>query len=188
MASSWEVVVIFETRYWSFLPIGQCFTILWQQPGIQALQVLNPDKQWVNAPPIPGSLVIKYFSCSWRIILAAHWLISPASATSLHDGQVRLTLLFHWRSIIEYAKDDIFKATMHRAVNRSGVRRYSIPLFFGTDYNVKLEVWLSSHSLATHLLPWTHAAHTELYLRRSPAAVRSNHSWRVCQRSPSSYL
>ena len=29
---------------------------------------------------------------------------------------------------------------MHRAVNRSGVARYSIPLFFGTDYNVRLEV------------------------------------------------
>lgn len=36
--------------------------------------------------------------------------------------------------------DDIFKSTVHRAINRSGVRRYSIPLFFGTDYNVRLEV------------------------------------------------
>lgn len=36
--------------------------------------------------------------------------------------------------------DDVFKSTVHRAVNRSGVRRYSIPLFFGTDYDVKLEV------------------------------------------------
>jgi len=81
----------------------ECFTILWQQPGIQALQVLNPDKKWVNAPPIPGSLVI-----------------------NLGDQFAR------W-------SNDIFKATVHRAVNRCGVRRYSIPLFFGTDYNVKLE-------------------------------------------------
>jgi len=81
----------------------ECFTILWQQPRIQALQVLNPDEQWVNAPPIPGSLVI-----------------------NLGDQFARWT-------------NDIFKATVHRAVNRNGVRRYSIPLFFGTDYNVKLE-------------------------------------------------
>lgn len=31
---------------------------------------------------------------------------------------------------------------MHRAANRSGARRYSIPLFFGTDYDVLLEVGL----------------------------------------------
>ena len=37
----------------------QCFTILWQEPGIQALQVLNREKQWIDAPPIPGTLVIK---------------------------------------------------------------------------------------------------------------------------------
>jgi len=36
----------------------ECFTILWQEPGIQALQVLNTEKQWIDAPPIPGTLVI----------------------------------------------------------------------------------------------------------------------------------
>ncbi|KAJ3518165.1 hypothetical protein NLJ89_g29 [Agrocybe chaxingu] len=80
-----------------------CFTILWQEPGIQALQVLNSEKQWINAPPISGTLVI-----------------------NLGDQFARWT-------------NDIFKSTVHRAINRSGVRRYSIPLFFGTDYAVKLE-------------------------------------------------
>ncbi|OJA18278.1 hypothetical protein AZE42_04986 [Rhizopogon vesiculosus] len=36
----------------------QCFTILWQQPGIQALQVLNSEKKWIDATPIEGMLVI----------------------------------------------------------------------------------------------------------------------------------
>ena len=36
--------------------------------------------------------------------------------------------------------DDVFKSTVHRAANRSGAERYSIPLFFGTDYDVRLEV------------------------------------------------
>ncbi|KAG1739551.1 2OG-Fe(II) oxygenase [Suillus lakei] len=80
-----------------------CFTILWQQPGIQALQILNSQKQWIKAPPIDGTLVI-----------------------NLGDQFTRWT-------------NDIFKSTVHRAVNRNGVDRYSIPLFFGTDYDVNVE-------------------------------------------------
>jgi len=81
----------------------ECFTILWQQPGIQCLQVLNTEKKWINAPPIPGTLVI-----------------------NLGDQFARWT-------------NDVFKSTVHRAINRNGVERFSIPLFFGTDYHVRLE-------------------------------------------------
>ncbi|KAK7042698.1 Clavaminate synthase-like protein [Favolaschia claudopus] len=87
----------------------ECFTILWQQPGIQALQVLNSSKEWIDAPSIEGTLVI-----------------------NLGDELAR------WTSNSAYA-DDVFTSTIHRAINRSGVRRYSIPLFFGTDYDVRLE-------------------------------------------------
>ncbi|ESK84794.1 2og-fe oxygenase [Moniliophthora roreri MCA 2997] len=81
----------------------ECFTILWQEPGIQALQVLNAQKEWINAPPIPGTFVV-----------------------NLGDQFARWT-------------NDVFKSTVHRVINKSGARRYSIPLFFGTDYDVKLE-------------------------------------------------
>jgi len=40
--------------------------------------------------------------------------------------------------------DDVFKSTVHRAINRTGVERYSIPLFFGTDYDVLLDVRIPS--------------------------------------------
>jgi hypothetical protein len=36
--------------------------------------------------------------------------------------------------------DDIFKSTVHRARNPKNGHRYSIPLFFGTDHDVRLEV------------------------------------------------
>ena len=99
----------------------QVFTILWQEPGIQALQVLNSDKKWIQAPPIPGTLVIKYVS-----FLRLH-LSGLIYVSSLGDQLERWT-------------NGIFKSTVHRAINRSGVRRYSIPLFFGVDYDVRLEV------------------------------------------------
>ncbi|KAI0770560.1 Clavaminate synthase-like protein [Fomes fomentarius] len=80
-----------------------CFTLLWQQDDVRALQVLNANGKWVDAVPIPGTLVV-----------------------NLGDQFARWT-------------NDVFKSTVHRAVNRSGVERYSMPLFFGTDYDVMLE-------------------------------------------------
>ncbi|KAL5501859.1 hypothetical protein ACEPAH_9120 [Sanghuangporus vaninii] len=81
----------------------ECFTMLWQEPGIEALQVLNANKEWVNATPIPGTLVI-----------------------NIGDQLSRWT-------------NDVFRSTVHRAVNRSGVLRHSMPVFFGVDYSVPLE-------------------------------------------------
>lgn len=64
---------------------------------------------------------------------------NSASVTNLPVGPViLLTLKFYSGLIVR--SDDIFKSTIHRAINRSGVRRYSIPLFFGTDYDIRLEV------------------------------------------------
>lgn len=81
----------------------ECFTVLWQQDDTPALQVMNTDGKWIDAIPIPGTLVL-----------------------NLGDQLARWT-------------NDVFKSTVHRAINRTGKGRYSIPLFFGTDYNVVLE-------------------------------------------------
>ncbi|KAF9265190.1 2OG-Fe(II) oxygenase [Marasmius fiardii PR-910] len=81
----------------------ECFTILYQQPGIQALQVRNADGEWIDAPPVDGTFVV-----------------------NLGDQFARWT-------------NDIFKSTIHRVINKSGHQRFSIPLFFGTDYGVLLE-------------------------------------------------
>jgi len=80
----------------------ECFTILWQQPDIQTLQVMNSEKRWIDVPPIKDTLVINI------------------------GDQLAL-----WTN-------DVFKSTVHRAMNKSGKERYSIPLFFGTDYHVNI--------------------------------------------------
>lgn len=68
----------------------QCFTMLWQEPEIQALQVLNPDKMWVNAPPIPGTLVMKYARPVFHQTRArGSHIHTLALATNSPDGRVR---------------------------------------------------------------------------------------------------
>jgi hypothetical protein len=57
---------------------SQCFTILWQQPGIQALQVRNTRGEWIDAPPTPGTLVIK---CA-----CLHTLVLPDASSE--EGQI----------------------------------------------------------------------------------------------------
>ncbi|KAK6503883.1 hypothetical protein TWF481_008884 [Arthrobotrys musiformis] len=82
----------------------ECFTILAQQNGVEALQVLNKAGQWVGATPMEGTFVV-----------------------NVGDMMARWT-------------NDLYLSTIHRAINRTGVRRYSIPFFFGVDYETTIDV------------------------------------------------
>ncbi|KAF3019376.1 hypothetical protein E8E14_011640 [Neopestalotiopsis sp. 37M] len=76
----------------------ECFTILCQG-SVPALQILNADGEWIEAPPIPGTFVV-----------------------NIGD------LLARWTN-------DRFVSTVHRVWNVTGQERYSIPFFFGVDYD-----------------------------------------------------
>ncbi|MDH6265608.1 isopenicillin N synthase-like dioxygenase [Rhizobium sp. SG_E_25_P2] len=82
----------------------ECFTILAQQVGIPALQVLNAAGEWIAADPMEDCFVV-----------------------NVGDQMARWT-------------NDLFASTVHRAINRSGKERYSIPFFFGPNYDTIVEV------------------------------------------------
>lgn len=88
------------------------FTLL-VQDKVKALQVLNSDGEWIEAPPIDGTIVV-----------------------NVGD------MLQRW-------SNDVFKSTIHRAINRTGLERYSLPFFFGVDYSTLIEVLPSCISEAT---------------------------------------
>ncbi|MEM6712046.1 MAG: 2-oxoglutarate and iron-dependent oxygenase domain-containing protein [Pseudomonadota bacterium] len=48
--------------------------------------------------------------------------------------------------MMERWTNDYFKSTIHRAINRTGKQRYSIPLFFGTNPDVEIAVLESCQS------------------------------------------
>lgn len=80
----------------------ECFTILCQG-DVPALQILNVQGQWVQAPPIPGTFVV-----------------------NIGDMLARWT-------------NDKFISTVHRVWNVTGKERYSIPFFFGINYDVTIK-------------------------------------------------
>ena len=81
----------------------ECFTMLCTD-DVPALQVLNSAGHWIEAPPLPGCLIVNVGD------LMARWT------------------------------NGLFASTVHRAINRSGRRRYSIPFFFGTDATARIDV------------------------------------------------
>lgn len=90
----------------------ECFTVLCTS-GVPALQVLNTDGVWIQAPPIEGTFIVNVGD------LMARWT------------------------------NDYFQSTVHRAINLSGKRRYSIPFFYGPNSKEIIEVLPSCQSKTT---------------------------------------
>jgi hypothetical protein len=91
---------------------------------------------------------------------------------------------------VVFSADDVFTSTVHRAINRSGVRRYSIPLFFGTDYDVRLEVRCAVFLLrisCPQVIAWE-PADPELRFCRSASEIRSYHGGGVYQVAAAGHL
>jgi isopenicillin N synthase-like dioxygenase len=90
----------------NFLGIGshcdyEALTILCQD-DVGGLQVMNHNREWIDATPIPGTFVVNIGE------MMARWT------------------------------NDIFCATPHRVINRSQRDRYSIPFFFGPNYDAEI--------------------------------------------------
>ncbi|KAK5131077.1 hypothetical protein LTR08_001363 [Meristemomyces frigidus] len=79
----------------------ECFTIL-AQGREPALQILQVDGDWIEAPPVHGTFVV-----------------------NIGD------MLARW-------SNDTFISTVHRVLNVTGQERYSVPFFFGPNYDTVL--------------------------------------------------
>lgn len=77
------------------------------------------------------------------------------SKTEMANGSMLIQFQYVWFGGLDLSKgtfviniadcmarwtNDIFQSTIHRAINRSGVERYSVPMFFGVDYECTIDV------------------------------------------------
>ncbi|KIP04232.1 hypothetical protein PHLGIDRAFT_25703 [Phlebiopsis gigantea 11061_1 CR5-6] len=89
-------------------------------------------------PPQTGAIDDRCFTILWQDHVQALQVLNTAGKW-INAVPIPGTFVVNIGDQLARWTNDVFRSTVHRAVNRSGVERYSIPLFFGTDYDVKLE-------------------------------------------------
>jgi len=79
------------------------------------------DGEWIEAPPIPGTLVLNIAGMLCKLFNDFHPLhrLNPAPSADLFS---------RWTN-------GRFVSTCHRVVNTTGHARYSVPVFFGPSYD-----------------------------------------------------
>ncbi|KAI5477351.1 hypothetical protein MNV49_006493 [Pseudohyphozyma bogoriensis] len=63
-----------------------------------------------------------------------------AAGEWIHATPIPGTFVVNIGDQLQRWTNDVFKSTVHRAINRTGAQRQSIPFFFGCDYDVELAV------------------------------------------------
>ena len=62
---------------------------------------------------------------------AGEWVMAPP---------VPGTFVLNIADMLQRMSNGLFRSTVHRAINRSGVSRYSLPFFFGLNYDAEVAV------------------------------------------------
>lgn len=74
--------------------------------------------------------------------------VKNAAGTWIHAPPIPGTFIINLGQQMQRWTNDLFKATMHRAVNASGRERYSIPFFFDANWDARIECLPTCRSAA----------------------------------------
>jgi len=110
--------------------------LLYYPPQTESIEGIN-----LQAGPVEGIGAHTDYECFtilWQDNVQALQVLN-ANGQWVNAVPIHGTLVINIGDQLARWTNDMFKSTVHRAVNRSGVERYSIPLFFGSNYDVKLE-------------------------------------------------
>ncbi|KAG9312089.1 2OG-Fe(II) oxygenase [Chiua virens] len=92
-----------------------------------------------DTPGVGAHTDFKCFTILWQQSDVEGLQLKDSKEQWIDAPAIRDTLIVNIGDQLALWTNDIFKSTVHRVVNKTGKERYSIPLFFGTDYDVNIE-------------------------------------------------